>query len=84
MPSYYAITRRNGRWHYIYSGSNPETVYREAADILQGQYSLPGDEGVPISSSAEQQLNTLRVVTAEVAREKYRVVFSRAHIEEQY
>ncbi len=82
MPTYYAIALRNGQWQYIYAGSNPESLYHEAAEMIQGQYFLPGDEGLPISSSAEQQLKTLRVVPSTIAREKYHVVFARARTEE--
>lgn len=82
MSTYYAITNRNGQWLYVYSGQDPEAVYREAAEIVERQYIIPGDEGAPISSSTELQLDTLRVVPEEIAREKYHVVFSRAMIEE--
>ncbi len=82
MPTYYAIALRNGRWQYIYAGSNAEVVYQEAAEMIQGQSLFSGDEGMPVSSSAELQLKTLRVVPSTIAREKYHVVFARSRIEE--
>jgi len=77
MPTYYAITRRNGRWQYVYSGADPESVYRHAADIIEGQYALPGDEGGPVSPVTEHMLDALRVVPEVIAREQYCVSFAR-------
>lgn len=83
MATYYAIAHRSGRWIFICSGSHPEELYREAINIIEAQERYFDDEGGVLSIGAESQLNTLRVVPEETARDHYHVTFPRwAHVEE--
>jgi hypothetical protein len=76
---YFAITRQHGRWISICSGSDPDEVYLQAMDIIssqdQGVDGLFLDDGpLALSPAIERQLDALRVVTEEAARETYQVL----------
>ncbi len=77
MSTYFAITQRNGRWEYLYSGQDPREVYQGAVDMLGAHGAYPDDERVALSPFAERLLDTLRVVPESVAQEVYHVVYSR-------
>ncbi|HEX2949929.1 MAG TPA: hypothetical protein VHV83_10255 [Armatimonadota bacterium] len=77
MATYYAIARRNGQWVYICSGKNPEEIYREAIDLIEAQGAYAAEDHLALSPSVESQLDTLRVVPAESAKEHYHVVYPR-------
>jgi len=82
MGLYYAISHRNGRWVVVSSGSNPEEVYRQAVEIIGSQYAYFGDEVNSVTPYAERQLDALRVVPAEIAREKYLINVAPMYIDE--
>lgn len=80
MAAYYAITRRNGRWVYVNSGADPQEVYQDAVVILENQVA-PGDAddedaGLGIPPTVEYQINDLRIVTEEAARDTYHIIGS--------
>ena len=76
MMTYYAIACRNGQWVYICSGVTPEDIYREAIDLIEAR-GMYMDDAVALSPSVESQLDTLRVVPEETAKEHYHVKFPR-------
>ena len=77
MPTYFAITNHQGRWEYVCAGSDPEEVFREAEEILLAQEVYPGEEETALSPNTETQMNDLRVVPEETAREYYHIAFTR-------
>ncbi len=82
MGLYYAISHRNGRWVVVSSGTNPEEVYRQAVEIIGGQYAYIGDDLDTVTPHAEHQLDALRVVPADIARDRYRVSIAPLYIDE--
>ncbi len=81
MATYYAITRRQGRWVCITSGADPEQVYRDAVSVLEGQEVAPVEELTAFSPITERLIDGLRVVTAESARDIYHVRFAASSID---
>lgn len=69
MASYYAVTRRQGQWVYLCSGSDPEAVYANARLMIESHERGVDDEGGIFSPVTEQQLDALRVVPEETAHE---------------
>lgn len=77
MFTYYAIARRQGEWTYICSGTRPEELYRQAITLIEAQEGLLADELPAHTPGVESQLDTLRVVPEETAKEQYHVIFLR-------
>jgi len=86
--NYFAITRRNDAWEYICSGIDPQEVYQEAIAILETHGTLPGsyfaEDTMVASTLTEQQIDALRVVPEETAREVYHVAFNSIKVLEEY
>ncbi|MHB9130713.1 MAG: hypothetical protein ACYDBB_06445 [Armatimonadota bacterium] len=82
MTTYYAITRGGGHWKTVCSGRDPEEVYRQAVDLLQGMNSYGDEEYGLLSPINERQIDLLRVVSEAVARETYHMQLSRQPVEE--
>ncbi|HEY3418713.1 MAG TPA: hypothetical protein VGM23_17700 [Armatimonadota bacterium] len=74
MPTYYAITRRQGRWEYVCAGPDPDEVYRQAESIIESEEAYPVDEEMAISPETEQQIDRLRVITEEAAQDVYHII----------
>lgn len=72
---YYAIARRQAQWVYVCAGADPVQVYHDAIEILQGRAASHGELPVAVSPLTELLLDSLRVVPAVVARERYQVRF---------
>jgi hypothetical protein len=70
---YYAITLRHGRWEYVCSGSQPQELYHQARELLQGHAGYLDEEGELSSPESERLLDHLRIVPEVTAREQYRV-----------
>ena len=82
MSTYYAITRHGERWVYVYSGRDPHEVYQTAIDILDERRNLAGDDVLALSPDSERQIDTLRVVPEELARQQFHVVLPRERTQE--
>ncbi len=74
MESYCAIVQRRGQWEYLATGEDPQEVYRQAVELLQGPDEDERELPV-VLPDAEQALDTLRVVPVETAQETYHAVF---------